>query len=112
MPSLPSTIFRPGTIHLVMGTPGDAKYVEAIRIIRKTAYVGSKYQIFSPVIDPRTDIGHATFEVELESYAGYKPVDIHVEKVKDSKEILEKLKPETTTIGILGAHFFDMNFLI
>jgi len=74
MPSLPSTIFQPGVFHLVMGTPGDTKYIEAIRIIRKTAYAGSEYQIFSPSKDPRTDEGHETFEVGIESYTGYKPI--------------------------------------
>ena len=108
MQNIASSLFRPFTTHLVIGTDGDEKYVRALRLIRKVFYTGSKYQIFCPEIDPRINHLDKTFKFCLEQYSGPQPIKINIETVKSSKEILEKIHSDTTTVGIFGAHFFDM----
>lgn len=89
---------RGGWIEIICGSMFSGKTEELIRRVRRAEIAKQHVQVFKPKLDDRYDVmrvashdgGHYTAEV-----------------IEHPREILEKLKPNTTVVGIDEAQFFD-----
>jgi thymidine kinase len=70
-----------------------------LRRLRRARIAKQKVQVFKPAIDDRYAEGKIT------SHSG---LDVDATPVPSSAEILEKLDPRTTVVGIDEAQFFDL----
>jgi len=74
------------------------KTEELIRRLRRATIAKQRVQVFKPVIDDR----YAFFKVKSHSGMDYEAVP-----VSSSDELLEKLDPHVTVVGVDEAQFFD-----
>jgi thymidine kinase len=74
------------------------KTEELIRRLRRASIARQKVQVFKPVIDER----YSFYKVQSHSGMDYEAIPI-----KSSEELLEKLDPEATVVGVDEAQFFD-----
>jgi thymidine kinase len=87
-----------GSLELVVGSMFSGKSEELIRRVKRAVIARRAVQVFKPLIDDRYGV-----EV-VRSHDGDSFV---AEPVRSSTEILERLAPETTVVGIDEAQFFD-----
>ncbi len=87
-----------GSIEVITGSMFCGKTDELIRRLRRATIAHQKVQVFKPVVDTRYAIEKVT------SHAGTEYAAL---PVQSSKEILEKLEPDTTVVGIDEGQFFD-----
>jgi thymidine kinase len=87
-----------GSVEIVCGSMFSGKTEELIRRLKRATIARQKVQVFKPIIDIRYDVEKVT------SHAG---MAYDALPVKNSKEILVNLAPETTVVGIDEAQFFD-----
>jgi thymidine kinase len=87
-----------GSLEVITGSMFCGKTEELIRRLRRATIARQKIQVFKPVIDDRYAYSKVT------SHAGS---DIEALPINNSAELLEKLDPEATVIGIDEAQFFD-----
>ncbi len=87
-----------GSLEVICGSMFCGKTEELIRRLRRARIAKQKVQVFKPVIDNRYD------HMKVTSHSG---LDVDAVPVATSAEILEKLEPETTVVGVDEAQFFD-----
>ncbi len=91
-----------GSIEVVCGSMFSGKTDELIRRLRRAVIARQKVQVFKPAIDVRYAVEKVT------SHAG---ADFSALPVEKSGDILAKMEPDTTVIGIDEAQFFDEGIL-
>ncbi len=91
-----------GSIEVICGSMFSGKTDELIRRLRRAVIARQKVQVFKPAIDVRYAVEKVT------SHAGSDFSAIPVEK---SGDILAKMEPDTTVVGIDEAQFFDDGIL-
>ena len=87
-----------GIVEVISGSMFCGKTEELIRRLRRASIAKQKVQVFKPVIDDR----YAFYKVKSHSGMDYEAVP-----VSNSAELLEKLDPEATVVGVDEAQFFD-----
>lgn len=87
-----------GSLEVITGSMFCGKTDELIRRLRRATIARQKVQVFKPTIDIRYAIEKVT------SHAGG---EFDAIPVKNSLELLAKLEPDTTVVGIDEAQFFD-----
>lgn len=87
-----------GKVEVISGCMFSGKSDELIRRLRRAPFAKKKYQVFKPEVDTRRG------EDSINSADG---ASLKAISVKDSKEILEKVRKDTNWIGIDEAQFFD-----
>lgn len=87
-----------GSIEVVTGSMFSGKTDELIRRLVRATIARQKVQVFKPALDIR----YAPQKVT--SHAGS---DFDAVPVEKSAEILEKLEPDTTVVGVDEAQFLD-----
>ncbi|PWH17258.1 MAG: thymidine kinase [Anaerolineae bacterium] len=91
-----------GSIEVICGSMFSGKTDELIRRLRRAVIARQKVQVFKPAIDVRYAVEKVT------SHAG---ADFSAIPVESSGEILVKIEPDTTVVGIDEAQFFDEGIL-
>ena len=87
-----------GWIEVVAGSMFSGKSEELIRRLRRAQIAKRKVQIFKPRIDDRYGDDHIT---------SHSAMQIQAENVGSSRELLEKVRPDTEVVGIDEGQFFD-----
>jgi thymidine kinase len=87
-----------GSLEVICGSMFSGKTEELIRRLRRATIARQKVQVFKPAIDNRYD------EVKIASHAG---MNFDAQPIQRAAEILEKLDPDTTVVGIDEAQFLD-----
>ena len=87
-----------GWIEVVVGSMFSGKSEELIRRLRRAQIAKRKVQIFKPRMDNRYSESHIT---------SHSAMQIEAENVSSSREMLEKVRPDTEVIGIDEGQFFD-----
>src|SRR6516162_3313329 len=87
-----------GWIEVVVGSMFSGKSEELIRRLRRAQIAKRKVQIFKPRIDDRYSADHIT---------SHSAMQIEAENVSSSRELLEKVRPDTEVVGIDEGQFFD-----
>ena len=88
-----------GWIEVVTGSMFSGKSEELIRRLRRAQIAKQQVQIFKPAIDNRYS------DEEIVSHSSMK---IASANVRTSRELLERVKPETEVVGIDEGQFFDV----
>ena len=87
-----------GSLEVICGSMFCGKTEELIRRLRRARIAKQKVQVFKPVIDNRYD------HMKVTSHSG---LDVDAVPVDSSAQILERLDPEATVVGVDEAQFFD-----
>lgn len=87
-----------GSIEVVCGSMFSGKTDELIRRLRRATIANQKVQVFKPTIDVRYAVEKVT------SHAGS---EYDATPVNQAREILDRLDPDTTVVGVDEAQFFD-----
>lgn len=87
-----------GWIEVICGSMFSGKSEELIRRVHRVQIAKKKVQVFKPTIDNRYSIQY------IYSHNGTKVEAVNVTK---SKNILEKIEPDTEVIAIDEAQFYD-----
>lgn len=87
-----------GSVEVITGSMFCGKTDELIRRLRRATIARQKVQVFKPAIDTRYAVEKVT------SHAGSEYLALPIQR---ASEILEKLEPDTTVVGIDEAQFFD-----
>src|SRR5512137_1880303 len=87
-----------GWVEVVCGCMFSGKTDELIRRLRRATIARQKVQVFKPSIDNR---------YAVEKVASHAGTDYDAIPVNGSSEILAKLEPDTTVVGVDEAQFFD-----
>jgi len=87
-----------GSLEVICGSMFCGKTEELIRRLRRARIAKQQVQVFKPVIDNRYE------QMKVTSHSG---LDVDAIPVGSSEEVLAKLDPDTTTVGIDEAQFFD-----
>jgi len=87
-----------GLVEVIAGSMFCGKTEELIRRLRRATIARQKVQVFKPVIDDRYAFARVT------SHSG---ADFEAIPVDSSADILAKLEPDVTVVGIDEAQFFD-----
>jgi thymidine kinase len=83
---------------VVCGSMFSGKTEELIRRLRRAVIARQKVQVFKPSIDRRYA------EEKVASHAG---MAFEAMPIESSSQILERLEPDTTVVGVDEAQFFD-----
>ena len=94
--------YKDGWLETISGCMFAGKTEELIRRIKVLEYAHKEIMVFKPAIDNRYS------EKEIVSHAGTKVPCI---VVKDSKEILKYVKPDTEVIAVDEVQFFDRDIV-
>lgn len=94
------TYFQPrgGWIEIICGSMFSGKTEELIRRVRRAEIARQRVQVFKPKLDNR---------YALAQVASHDGLQYQAEVIERAREILEKLRPETTVVAIDEAQFFD-----
>jgi thymidine kinase len=87
-----------GWIEVITGSMFSGKSEELIRRLRRAQIARRKVQIFKPAIDDRYGGGHITSHSEMR---------IPSEDLASSRELLDRVLPDTEVVGIDEGQFFD-----
>ncbi len=87
-----------GSIEVITGSMFCGKTDELIRRLRRAIIARQRVQVFKPAIDNR----YAIEKVKSHAGSEYEAVP-----VQTASQILGKLEPDTTVVGIDEAQFFD-----
>jgi len=87
-----------GWIEVITGSMFSGKSEELIRRLRRAQIARQKVQIFKPRIDSRYAEDHIISHSEMR---------IPSENLQSSRELLERVLPETEVVGIDEGQFFD-----
>jgi thymidine kinase len=91
-----------GSIEVVCGSMFSGKTDELIRRLVRATIAKQKVQVFKPSIDVRYAVEKVT------SHAG---ANYDATPVKSSTEILSRIEPDTTVVGIDEAQFLDADIV-
>ena len=89
---------RPGWLEVITGSMFSGKSEELIRRLRRAQIARQKVQIFKPAIDSRFDATHITSHSEMR---------IPSVNVLSSRELFNRVEPDTEVIGVDEGQFFD-----
>ena len=89
---------RGGWIELICGSMFSGKTEELIRRVRRAEIARQRIQVFKPKIDDRYSA------TEVSSHDG---LHFEAEVIESAREILTKLRPETTVVAVDEAQFLD-----
>src|SRR4026209_2537032 len=87
-----------GWIEVITGSMFSGKSEELIRRLRRAPIARRKVQIFKPQIDNRSSDDHITSHSEMR---------IPSESLASSRELLDRVLPDTEVVGIDEGQFFD-----
>ena len=87
-----------GTIEVITGSMFSGKTDELIRRLRRARIARQHVQVFKPSIDVRYEKGKVT------SHAG---TAFDAEPIQRAADMLARIAPNTTVVGIDEAQFFD-----
>src|SRR5512134_2486252 len=87
-----------GWIEVITGSMFSGKSEELIRRLRRAQIARRKVQIFKPTIDKRYSDDHIISHSEMR---------IPSESLASSRELLDRVLPETEVVGIDEGQFFD-----
>ena len=87
-----------GWIEVITGSMFSGKSEELIRRLRRAQIARQKVQIFKPFIDDRYSDDHIISHSEMK---------IPSENVRTSRELAERVRPDTEVVGIDEGQFFD-----
>jgi thymidine kinase len=87
-----------GSVEVICGSMFSGKTEELIRRLRRARIAKQQVQVFKPAIDNRYDVKKVT------SHSG---LDVDAQSVDRSEDILAKLDPSTTVVGVDEVQFFD-----
>src|SRR6188508_1586653 len=87
-----------GWVEVITGSMFSGKSEELIRRLRRAQIGRQKVQIFKPRIDDRYGHDHVTSHSDMR---------IASESVASSRELLERIQPDTQVVGIDEGQFFD-----
>lgn len=87
-----------GLVEVITGSMFCGKTDELIRRLRRATIARQNVQVFKPVIDNRYSVE------KVISHAGS---DFEAVPIEKAEEILARINPETTVVGIDEAQFFD-----
>ena len=87
-----------GWLEVIAGSMFSGKSEELIRRLRREQIARRKVQIFKPRIDNRYSKDHIT---------SHSAMQIDAENVTTSRELLERVAPDTEVVGIDEGQFFD-----
>ena len=91
-------VYHSGHVEVICGSMFSGKTEELIRRLRRASIARQKVQVFKPVLDNRYA------EEKVVSHNGQ---GLDAEAVPSAKAILDRLKDDTTVVGIDEAQFFD-----
>lgn len=91
-----------GSIEVITGSMFCGKTEELIRRLRRATIARQKVQVFKPAIDDRYSIE------KVKSHAGS---EFDAQPINSSDNIPQKLRSDTTVVGIDEAQFFDDNIV-
>ena len=89
---------RPGWVEVITGSMFSGKSEELIRRLRRAQIARQRVQTFKPAIDNRFS------EAQIVSHSDMK---ISSENVANSRELAERVRPDTEVVGIDEGQFFD-----
>lgn len=89
---------RGGWIELICGSMFSGKTEELIRRVRRAEIARQRIQVFKPRIDDRYSA------TEVSSHDG---LHFEAEVIESAREILAKLRPDTTVVAVDEAQFLD-----
>jgi thymidine kinase len=89
---------RGGWIELICGSMFSGKTEELIRRVRRAEIARQRIQVFKPRLDDRYSV------TEVASHDG---LHFEAEVIESAREILAKLRPETTVAAVDEAQFLD-----
>jgi thymidine kinase len=87
-----------GWIEVITGSMFSGKSEELIRRLRRAQIARQKVQIFKPTLDDRFAEGHIISHSEMR---------IPSENLASSRELLNRVLPDTEVVGIDEGQFFD-----
>ena len=87
-----------GWIEVITGSMFSGKSEELIRRLRRAQIGRQRVQIFKPCVDNRYGDDHIT---------SHSAMRIPSENVSSSRELLERVRPDTQVVGIDEGQFFD-----
>ena len=87
-----------GWIEVIVGSMFSGKSEELIRRLRRAQIARQKVQIFKPALDTRYADDHIVSHSEMR---------IPSCAVRDARELLDRVAPETEVVGIDEGQFFD-----
>jgi len=88
-----------GWIEVIAGSMFSGKSEELIRRLRRAQIARRKVQIFKPKIDNRYDGG--------DHISSHSAMRIEADNVGSSRDLLDRVRPDTEVVGIDEAQFFD-----
>jgi len=91
---------KPGWIEVIAGSMFSGKSEELIRRLRRAQIARQRVQIFKPAIDTRYS------RDEIVSHSDMK---IPSETVRNSADLVARVRPDTEVIGIDEGQFFDVD---
>lgn len=91
-------IHHSGRVEVVCGSMFSGKTEELIRRLRRARIAKQQVQVFKPTLDNRYA------EEKVISHNGQ---GLSAEAVQSSANIIDRLKPDTTVVGIDESQFFD-----
>lgn len=87
-----------GGVEVICGSMFSGKTEELIRRVRRAVIARQKIQVFKPDIDTRYSV---------ESVTSHNGLAFEALPVKDAREMLSRVEPDTTVVAIDEAQFFD-----
>ena len=91
-------VAKPGWIEVIVGSMFSGKSEELIRRLRRAQIARQQVQIFKPAIDTRYSDDHIVSHGEMR---------IASASVDGSRQLLERVAPDTEVVGIDEGQFFD-----
>jgi thymidine kinase len=89
---------RPGWLEVITGSMFSGKSEELIRRLRRAQIARQKVQIFKPAIDDR---------YSRDEIVSHSEMKIGSTAVSSSRELLDRVDPDTEVVGIDEGQFFD-----
>ncbi len=89
---------RGGWIELICGSMFSGKTEELIRRVRRAEIARQRVQMFKPLIDNRYSANRV---------ASHDGIHYDAEIIERAGQVLERLRPETTVVGIDEVQFLD-----
>ncbi len=90
---------KPGWIEVISGVMFSGKSEELIRRVRRAVIARNKVQVFKSHLDERY--------AGLYSVSSHDGTIVEAEPIKEAREIIERLRPDTQVVAVDEAQFLD-----
>ena len=90
---------KPGWIEVISGVMFSGKSEELIRRVRRAVIARNKVQVFKSHLDERY--------AGLYSVSSHDGTIVEAEPIKEAREIMERLRPDTAVVAVDEAQFLD-----